>query len=178
MIHVALLRGINVGGRNKLAMAKLREIAKGCGFEDVTTYVQSGNVVFRAAEAKSSAVAARLRAAIASGSGLDVAVMARTRNELAKVVAASPFARRVDDPTRLHVVFWEEAPRPSPLAALDLAAYAPEEARFVAGHLYLHLPNGAGRSPLAADLSRQKGPSGTMRNWRTVTNLLEMAEGL
>jgi uncharacterized protein (DUF1697 family) len=178
MIHVALLRGINVGGRNKLAMAKLREIAEGCGFEDVKSYVQSGNLVFSAAKLRGAPVAALLREAILEQARLDVAVMVRTRRELAAVVAANPFANRVGDPTKLHVVFWDRAPRPSPLAALDLAVYAPEEARLVAGHLYLYLPEGMGRSRLAADLSRRKGPSGTARNWRTVTNLLGMADGL
>jgi uncharacterized protein (DUF1697 family) len=106
--------------------------------------------------------------------------MGRTRKELAAVVRANPFLERTDDPTRLHVVFAESALRATALAGLDLKSYAPEEARVVAGHLYLHLPEGMGRSRLAVDLGRmgRKGPQGTARNWRTVTKLLEIAESL
>lgn len=178
MIHVLLLRGINVGGRNELAMARLREIAEGCGFERVTTYVQSGNLVVSARPARSAAVADRLRGALADATGLDVRVVGRTRKELAAVVNASPFEKRSDDPAKLHVVFTERALRPSALAGLDLASYAPEEARVVGGHLYLFLPGGMGRSRLAADLARKGPQGGTARNWRTVTKLLEIAEGL
>jgi uncharacterized protein (DUF1697 family) len=177
LIHVLLLRGINVGGRNKLAMSRLREIAEGCAFERVTTYVQSGNLVVSASSSRSSAVADRLRRALRAEAGLDVSVVARTQKDLAAVVKANPFAKRTDDPTKLHVVFAERAVRGSALAGLDLASYAPEEARVVAGHLYLHLPDGIGRSRLAADLAR-RGPEGTARNWRTVTKLLEIAKTL
>jgi uncharacterized protein (DUF1697 family) len=78
----------------------------------------------------------------------------------------------------VHVVFWERALRGDHLAGMALSGYAPEEARVVGGHLYLHLPGGIGRSRLAADLARQKGPAGTVRNWRTVTQLLEIAQQL
>jgi uncharacterized protein (DUF1697 family) len=178
MIHVALLRGINAGGRNKLAMAKLRQVAEGCGFEGVSTHVQSGNAVLRSSQPSGGAVAARLREALREATGLDVPVMVRTRSELAAVVAGNPFPDRVRDPTRVHVVFWEQALRKDPLAGLELGSYAPEEARTLCGHLYLHLPGGIGRSRLAADLARRDGPAGTVRNWRTVTKLLEIADEL
>jgi uncharacterized protein (DUF1697 family) len=172
-VMVALLRGVNVGGANKLPMADLREIAEGCGYQQVTTYIQSGNVVFTADVADTAKVALKLRRAIATQTSLDPAVIVRSRDELAAVVEANPFLRRGDDPAHLHVVFMERA---TPLRLKDLDAYAPEELEVVGRERYLFLPNGLGRSRLAADVTKQKSAPGTARNWRTVTKLLEMAD--
>ena len=102
-------------------------------------------------------------------------MVVRTRSQLAKVVRDSPFLARGEDEAHLHVVFTD-GPAAAAVAALDLAAYAPEEAIAVGKELHLLLPNGVGRSKLAADLGRQKGTVGTTRNWRTVTTLLAMAD--
>lgn len=172
-VMVALLRGINVGGRNLLAMADLRRIAGEAGFSDVRTYIQSGNVVLASEEGEAEAVAQQLQDAIAEATDLTPAVVVRTRDELAAVVAQNPFADR--DPAHLHVTFTDGDARQL-TSALDLPAYAPEEAVAVGGDLYLHLPGGMGRSKLAVDLAKQKSPTGTTRNWRTVTKLLVMAD--
>lgn len=170
---MALLRGINVGGKAKLPMADLRKIVAGCGFEDVRTYIQSGNVVFAAPDdADPDEVATRLATAIAGGTRLRPEVVVRTADQLAKVVDANPYLRRGEDPGHLHVSF---AGGQVSLGLDDLAAYAPEEAAAEGREIYLFLPNGVGRSKLAADLARRAGRSGTLRNWRTVTKLLEMA---
>ncbi len=172
---VALLRGVNVGGKNKLAMNDLRDIATACGYEQVRTYIQSGNLVFSTTTSDTEVMARELRAAIAQATNVDPDVVVRNRDELASVVKTNPYLKRGEDPGHLHVVFLSGSARASvPLA--DLASYAPEEAAAVGRQLYLFLPSGVGRSKLAADLSRQKGPAGTMRNWRTVTKLLEMAD--
>jgi uncharacterized protein (DUF1697 family) len=172
-VMVALLRGVNVGGANKLPMADLRRIAEGCGYQQVKTYIQSGNIVLAAGDGDTAKAGGKLRRAIAERSGLDPAVIVRSRDELAAVVDANPFLHRGEDPAHLHVVFMEEA---SPLPLKDLDAYAPEEVEVVGRERYLFLPKGLGRSRLAADLSRPKSPQGTARNWRTVTKLLEMAD--
>jgi uncharacterized protein (DUF1697 family) len=174
---VALLRGVNVGGRSKLVMAHLREIAESCGYERVRTYIQSGNLVFASAEPDTDAVAEVLRAAIAEQTSVSPDVMVQTRDELARVVVENPFLARGDDPAHMHVVFTNGPARPA-LGSLDLDSYAPEAAAAVGRQLYLFLPGGMGRSKLAADLARQKGPSGTARNWRTVTKLLALADEL
>lgn len=172
MAMVALLRGVNVGGKAKLAMTDLREIVAGCGFDDVRTYIQSGNVVFTApVGADPDDVAATLATAIAAGSSVTPDVVVRTGDELAAVVDANPFLRRGEDPAHLHVSFTAVEPD---LGVDDLARYAPEEAAAVGREVYLFLPNGMGRSKLAADLARRTRPAGTARNWRTVTKLLEM----
>jgi uncharacterized protein (DUF1697 family) len=173
-VLVALLRGINVGGRGKLPMADLRAIAEDLGYQDVATYIQSGNLVL-STSTSASTVARDLAAAIAAGTSVAPAVLVRTRSQLAKVVRESPFLARGEDEAHLHVVFTDGPAAPA-AARLDLAAYAPEEAIARGKELHLLLPNGIGRSKLAADLARQKGPVGTTRSWRTVTTLLAMAD--
>jgi uncharacterized protein (DUF1697 family) len=167
--HVALLRGINVGGRTKVPMKELRALFETMGFTNVTTYVQSGNVVFDATAApKAGAIQAR----IAEAFGFDVAVVLRTAKELAAVMAANPFPA---DAAKVHVVFLHKAPVPSAFAKVDAAVFAPEEFALGRKELYLHLPNGVGRSKLAAALVRQAPPEATMRNWRTVETLVELS---
>jgi len=172
---VALLHGVNVGGRGMLAMATLRDVVGACGYEGARTYVQSGNVVFRSSQRSASSVAKRLEAALADATALRPAVMVRTRDQLAEVVERNPFLDRTTDPKALHVVFLPSGTRAS-LGSLDRKAYAPEDAQAIGHELYLFCPNGVGRSKLTADLARQKGGPGTMRNWRTVTKLLELAD--
>jgi uncharacterized protein (DUF1697 family) len=175
-VMVALLRGINVGGSGKLAMSDLRRIAAGCGFGDVQTYVQSGNVVFSTSLRSPAAAAERLGAAVADGAGITAAVVVRTRAELRQVVEANPYAHLSPGPTQLHVVFLPGGER-AELPAIDLERFAPESAAAVGQQLYLHLPDGIGRSKLATALNRSVG-HGTARNWRTVTTLLDLAEAI
>lgn len=175
-VVVLLLRGINVGGRGKLSMAQLRETATAAGIEEVRTYIQSGNLVGVAPSGSTSALANRLRKEIAAATTLDPEVLVRTRDELAKVIDASPFAARGADPKHLHVTFLS-SPAGRVLAGHDPAAWAPEEVVAIGRDLHLLLPDGIGRSKLAAALARRAG-GGTTRNWRTVTTLLEMASDL
>jgi uncharacterized protein (DUF1697 family) len=171
---VALLRGVNVGGRGKLAMADLRAIAVDLGYSDVATYIQSGNLVLSTGDGATT-VARDLASAIASGSPARPAVLVRTRSQLAEVVCDNPFLARGEDEGLQHVTFTA-GPAREGLAALDLDVFAPEEAIAIGHELYLHLPGGVGRSKLAADLARRKGTIGTMRSWRTITRLLAMAD--
>jgi uncharacterized protein (DUF1697 family) len=117
-------------------------------------------------------VSRTLRGAIADATGLDTPVIVRTEKQLASVVATNPYLARGEDPAHLHVAFMEGK---ATVAVDDLDSYAPEHATAIGEEVYFLLPNGVGRSKLAADLSRAGGPPGTMRNWRTVTKLLEMA---
>ncbi|HKA02923.1 MAG TPA: DUF1697 domain-containing protein [Acidimicrobiales bacterium] len=167
--HVALLRGINVGGRTKVPMKALRTVFEAMGYIDVTTYIQSGNVVFDATEAPTSDA---IEARIAEAFGFDVAVVLRTAKELAAVIPTNPFPA---DTGKVHVVFLHEAPVPSAFARIDVAAFEPEEFALGRKELYLHLPNGVGTSKLAAALVRQAAPEATMRNWRTVETLVDLS---
>jgi uncharacterized protein (DUF1697 family) len=173
--YVALLRGINVGGRTKIAMSDLRKLFADLGAEDVTTYVQSGNVVFRSGAA-AGPLARSIEERIAAELGLRVTVVIRTGGELAKVVAGSPFADRGAEPTKLHVVFLADKPPTARVRALDATRGAPDEFRVVGREVYLHYPNGSGRSKITnAWFEKELGVAGTARNWRTVTKLAELA---
>lgn len=174
-VVVALVRGINVGGAGKLPMAELREIVAGAGHDEVRTYIQSGNVVFRSQIRDMPFVADALRAAIREATDLDPEVHVRTLDELGEVVDANPFTDRARDPKQLHVTFLAEAPG---RVDLDPATFEPEAWAHGDRVTYLYLPDGIGRSKLAAQLARHGGATGTSRNWRTVTTLMEMARDL
>jgi uncharacterized protein (DUF1697 family) len=169
-VYVALLRGVNVGGRTSLAMADLRRCAEECGFTDVQTYVQSGNVVFRSSGSL-TAIAEELRAAIATATSLDPAIAVRTEQQLAKIVEDCPFV----DTANVHVTFLVEGAK-AKVPAVDPERFAPERFAVKGKQVYLYLPNGMGRSKLAQALSKGAATmDGTTRNWRTVTKLLELA---
>ena len=173
--YVALLRAINLGSRNKVSMADLRTLFGALGFEDVSTYVQSGNVVFRGRGAAADVTAA-IEDRIRSELGLDVTVLVRTGAQLAKLVDANPFAGRDVDPATLHVTFLAEKPASARVRGLDPARSEPDEFRVAGREVYLRCPNGYGRSKLTnAYFEKGLGVAATTRNWRTVTKLVELA---
>ncbi len=174
-VYVALLRGINVGGRSMLPMAQLRTLAEDCGFEAVRSYIQSGNLVFSSPD-PAAEVATRLEAAIAAAGGPAPRAAVRSRDELAAVVDGNPYLELSTDPKQLHVAFLVEGAEPVSIDGLDLDRFAPETLTVVGRETYLFLPDGIGRSKLAEALSRPKSTDATVRNWRTVTTLLEMAD--
>jgi len=174
-VMIALLRGINVGGHNKLPMADLRTAVAACGFEAVETYIQSGNVVFDGPpDPDVDAVADEIARTIESLHGPAVAVTVRTRADLVALIADNPFVADDDDPTHHHVLF-RLADDPPMLGDLT-DSFDPERAAAHARDVYLHLPGGIGRSPLATALGKRPGLDGTVRNWRTTNKLLEMAD--
>ena len=169
---VALLRGINLGARNKVSMADLRDLFRDLGAEDVTTYVQSGNVVFRSPGARDELVQA-IESEIRSRTGIDLTVVLRTNEELARLVAGNPFARQ-PDPTKLHVTFLASPPDRGRVQALAEKRFEPDEFRVTQDAVYLHCPNGYGRSKLSnAFFEKHLAVVATTRNWRTVTTLAE-----
>lgn len=171
---VGLLRGINVGGNRTVRMADLRAIVEGAGGSDVRTYIQSGNVVF-SHRSGAKALVPKLEKAIRAETGFDVPVVLRTAAEMASVIDRNPFPDA--DPNHLHVAFCEARPVASAYSAVDADAIAPEAFTLVGRELYLHLPNGMGRAKLPVALGRVEGPPATVRNWRTVTKLRDMAAG-
>lgn len=179
---VVLLRGINVGGNNKVPMAQLRTALSEAGLGYVRTYIQSGNIV-ATAESKSTAasVARRVEAVITEEFGITVAVVALTADALRAVVEANPFADQ-SDPRLVHVLFLlGDAPEDlsERLEALVEKARAKQGGRdravAIGSAIYLHTPDGFGTSELAKALSgKRTGIDATARNWRTVLTLLEM----
>lgn len=179
--HLALLRGINVGGRGKVAMADLRALFTDLGLTDVASYIQSGNVVFTGS-GKAAAMEGRLDREIEDRLGVRTTVVVLTRAQLLAAIEANPFPGE-DDPKRLHAVFRRggyPAHDVELIAGLVQRAAAKggrDEAQVVGDVLYLHTPDGLGRSELAALLQRSKAGDGTARNWATVTTLARMLEG-
>lgn len=171
-LHVALLRGINVSGKNMLPMPDLAAIFAATGCEDVRTYIQSGNVVYRTGTANAKRVPARATAAIAAQFGYKVPVVARTGAEFASVQAANPFLKRGTDPKTLYVAFLATVPTAAQAAALDPKRSPADRFVLVGRELYLYLPNGAGASKLTNDyLDRTLGTVSTIRNWNTVQKI-------
>jgi len=174
---VALLRGINVGGRTIIPMAELRSSLSDLGLQDVVTYVQSGNVVFRADGCDSGGLAAQVEERIASEFGLGVSVLLRTPSELRAIAKRNPFLQRGEDSSRLHVIFLDRKPAAAAAAQLDPERSPPDEFAPAGREIYLYLPNGAGRSKLTLDyFEKRLEVRATMRNWRTLTKLIELAE--
>jgi uncharacterized protein (DUF1697 family) len=168
---VALLRGINVGGKTSMAMADLRHLVEALGHTDVTTVLQSGNVVFTSSRRSPDELASQISAAIAEQMGKEVKVLVRSGTELARIVAANPFPDAVSDPKRLHVVFLSATPD---LSGLD-ANEGPDRVAPGEGVLYVSHSDGMQGSPLAKHLTEKKlGVTMTARNWNTVTKLAEM----
>jgi uncharacterized protein (DUF1697 family) len=157
-------------------MPRLREVLTEAGFEDVRTYVQSGNIVLSSDE-KPEQVAARCERVIADEFGFDVPVVVRTRAELAKVVKHNPLAKVATEPKRYQVSFLDR--KPDPKLVKELKALAAESEEFAANgrELYAWHPEGVARSKLWNKLAgKGLGVTATARNWTTVTTLLEMAD--
>ncbi len=174
--HIALLRGVNIGAHNRIAMPALREALSEAGFEDVRTYLQSGNVVLTGG-ASPDIVARKVRKVIADRFRLDVEVVVRTRAELAAVVRRDSLGRVAEDPKRYQVSFLAATPKADAARKLEEAVIEPERLVVHGREAYAWHPNGVGRSKLAALLAGNGlGVSATARNWTTVTKLLALAE--
>jgi len=174
---IALLRAVNVGGR-KLPMAELRALCGDLGWGDVATYIQSGNLIFRA-PGKPRQLEARLEEAIKSRFGLDVPVLVRTSAQWADYIVSNPFPEAGREaPNRLQLLVSKHPPRADAAETLMERAEAGEEVKAAAGALWLHFPAGIARSKLTpAVIDKACGSPSTGRNWRTVVTLGEMAEG-
>jgi len=169
--HVAMLRGINVGGRAKVGMAELRAVFGDLGYGDVQTYIQSGNVVFSTTDAASS-LPPTIEGALHDAFALPVKVLLRTHAQLVSVLDRNPLAGTGRDATRLHVTFLAATPARAKAGAIDADAYAPDEFRVVGREVYVHAPGGYGRSKLSNTFfERALDVVATTRNLRTVAEL-------
>ena len=173
---IALFRGINVGGRHVLPMAGLRELLAKNDCAQVRTYIQSGNAVFRCGSASGAAVGRRIQAAVARKYGFEPRVLVLSGHELEKAAAANPYATAaLAEPKFVHLFFLDATPDRGRLASLDEARHESESFALLGRVLYLHTPKGFGVSKLAERAERLLGVTATARNWRTVTELLNMA---
>ena len=176
--YLALLRGINVGGKNKLPMITLAEMFVAAGCKDVRTYIQSGNVIFNASPSVYSLISDRITAQIAKQLGYRTPVILRTAVQLREVLAGNPFLTPEADEKALYVMFLASTPTPTDISKLD-PDRSPGDSFVVRGQsVYLHLPNNVAASKLTnAYFDSKLATTSTSRNWRTVTKLLELMEG-
>ena len=174
--YAAFLRGVNVGGKNKLPMVDLRDIFTAAGCTAVQTYIQSGNVVFKAAPDLAERAPEIVVRAIRERFGYETAVIVRSSEELRQVAASNPFDTS-GDPRFLQVAFLEDAPGAEAVSRLDPERSPPDAFAVRGRNVYLHYPNGVARSKLTNEyLAAQLQTASTMRNWRTVLTLLEMID--
>jgi uncharacterized protein (DUF1697 family) len=173
--HLALLRGLNVGGKNRLPMSDLIGLFAESGCEHVRSYIQSGNVIFDADPGLAAGVASRVAARIADRFGYRTPVILRTGEELAAVIADNPFLAVGCAEDELHVYFLADRPDPDRVARLD-PDRSPSDRFSVSGReIYLRLPHGMARTKLTnAYFDAKLATTSTARNWRTVTRLLEL----
>lgn len=181
---VALLRGINVGGRNRIAMADLRQLVEDLGFQQVLTHLQSGNVVFDArlragrADRASGAAAAgiAIEDEISGRLGLQVPVIVRSRDDLEGIVSSNPLREVATNPSRLLVSFLSRPVDPSLLADLDAHSFAPDAFALRRREVYVWAPNGASETKLTHSFwEKRLKVTATARNWNTVQRLLQLA---
>jgi uncharacterized protein (DUF1697 family) len=176
-VWAVLLRGINVGGHNKVPMAELRAALTDDGFRDVATYIASGNVVVRG----DSCEPERIGRLLADRFGLDLTVVVRSADQIRSAAEANPFPEAADEPRFLYCCFTETPVDDDALADFDHERFAPDRLAVAGGEVYAHYADGMGRSKLTnAVIDRAIGCASTARNWNTVLKLVEMvarAEG-
>lgn len=171
--YVALLRAINVGGRNRIAMGDLRAMFAGLGFRDVQTLLQSGNVVFHGSSVQTASLERRLEAETKRRFGIDVDYLVRSAKDCQRVLADNPFPREAErDPSHLLVMFLKDAARPRQVQTLQDSIRGRETLRARGKHLYVVYPDGIGTSKLSGGaIEKHLATRGTGRNWNTLLKL-------
>ncbi len=174
--YVALLRSVNVAGHGRIAMDELRRSFASLGYEDVTTYIQTGNVLFSTPSRSAAAVTEAITGRLERDFGQSPAVILRTAGELRRIGTKSPFAARDADPARHHVTFLAASPAATALAELDLPPSGRDELVVDGTEVYVHTPDGyAGTKYSGSFLERRLKVLSTTRNWNTVARLCALA---
>lgn len=177
MTYLALLRGINVGGKNSLPMKDLARIFEGAGCSRVRTFIQSGNVIFESS-AKPGKIAQAVTAAIEKQFGYRIPVVIRTAEELTAAIQGNPYLATAPDLKALYVYFLAEAPENEAVGGLDSERSAPDAFHVRGREIYLHMPNGMGRTKLTnAYFDAKLSTVSTARNWATILKLAELMKG-
>jgi uncharacterized protein (DUF1697 family) len=172
---VVLLRGINVGGANRLAMADLRTLMTDLGHSEVSTYIQSGNIIMTSSLSDRATIANEISVGIEQAHGLAVSAVLRTPDELRAALAANPFTRE-SERSRVLITFLSDSPAPGDVASLEADRFVPDRFELVGAELFAHYPNGAGRSKMNLDyFEKRLRVRGTARNLNTVAKLIELS---
>jgi uncharacterized protein (DUF1697 family) len=175
-VYISLLRGINVGGHKKVKMEALRASFEALGFEQVKTYIQSGNVVFKTGKVSPAALSKRIEETIMRDFGFPASVIVRSGAELGKIIAANPFlTQRGIDHEKLHVTFLSDVPATPALKKLAEFTVAPDQSQCEGKEIFLYLPNGFSASSLwKVPWEKALAVVTTTRNWKTVNVLHQM----
>ncbi len=173
---IALLRGINVGGKHLLPMKALASELAELQLTNIRTYIQSGNVVLDADEKNGKALAKKITALIEARHGFAPHVLLLSRTAWQQAIDANPFPQATSDPQSLHFFFLDQPPNKPNLQALEQAKSATESYVLAGSVFYLHAPEGVGRSKLAATVEKQLGVPATARNYRTVEKIAELVK--
>ncbi|ABQ27680.1 DUF1697 domain-containing protein [Geotalea uraniireducens] len=175
-IYIALFRGINVGGNNILPMKELVTLLESLGLQQVKTYIQSGNAVFRSTADNILRLADTIRSEIKRRHGFEPCVLLMEITEMEKAMAANPFPEAVTEPNTLHLNFLSSIPVNPDLKGLEKLRSENERYELKDKVFYLHAPDGIGRSKLGANAEKLLGVLMTGRNWRTVSKILALAK--
>jgi len=174
---IALLRGVNVGRANRLAMAELRRLLEALGYSDVRTLLNSGNAVFEVSRPNTNQLAASIAQAIEESAGLTIGVVVLTRAELSKIVVSNPLEPLATDPAKHLLGFVSTPKKLAQLASLRDIDWHPERIELGAKAAYLWCPNGVLESKLMKAIVKTMGAEITSRNWSTVLRLKALADG-
>jgi len=174
--YIALFRGINVGGRNKLPMRELVGALEALGLHKVRTYIQSGNVVFQSEEQSLDDISERISTAINESHGFSPYVLILTLEEFENALTANPYPEATPEPKTLHLYFLAAAPENPDLEKLEGLKLENERYSLLGKVFYLYAPDGIGRSKLAARVEKALGVRVTARNWRSAVKILELAK--
>jgi uncharacterized protein (DUF1697 family) len=174
--YVALLRSVNVAGHGRIAMTDLRGCFEGLGYAGVTTYIQTGNVLFSASSRSEIAITSAIDERLAANFGSAPAVILRGVTELQRIGSSSPYARAGANPARHHVTFLAAPPSKAALAALELPPSGHDKLVVEGREVYVYTPDGYAETKYSGTfLERRFGMPSTTRNWNTVTKLCELA---
>lgn len=174
--YVALFRGINILGRNKLPMAELRIVLEATGCTGVQTYIQSGNAIFRKADVDTNQLCKELTAAVHKSHGFAPRVVVRTLAEIERAAAANPFSEADTHPQSVHLFFLADRAKTPDLKGIEAIRARSEQFLLKGKVFYLYTPDGFGPSKLAGRAEKLLGVDATARNWRTVKTLIAMGK--
>jgi uncharacterized protein (DUF1697 family) len=178
--YIAILRGINVSGKNMIKMPELQTLFEGLGFNKVKTYIQSGNVIFKAAAKNSCEIEKLIEEKIFEKFSLKVPVLVKTKDEVEKVLQNNPFVKATNvDGSKLHATFLSKEPEQANVDKISKDQYLPDEFILKGSAVYLHCPNGYGNTKLNNNFFESKlKVTATTRNWKTVNELVNIANSL